>query len=295
MLLSMTGFGNKSYDFPWGTVIFEASSTNHKYQDFSVRLPVELVSLENRLLNLLRTLVKRGKVRLSATIAWNPGSDLPTLSEEGLINLYNQIKRITRRNNLELSNDITNLLLIPGLFGGASTVAERAALENPELWDSLAKDAIESMIEMKKSEGEKIKIVLKNNLSDLEISLEDMKARWKIARDAALESIRTRIETVLEKYNLELDEPRIAEEVTLAADRWDVTEESDRLEAHIEKFKLVLNEDECSGKKLDFLIQEIIRELNTMGSKVADSEFRWLVVNAKTCVEKMREQIQNVE
>ncbi|MBQ7196159.1 MAG: YicC family protein [Synergistaceae bacterium] len=295
MLLSMTGFGNKSYDFPWGTVIFEASSTNHKYQDFSVRLPVELASLENRLLNLLRTLVKRGKVRLSATIAWNPGSDLPTLSEEGLINLYNQIKRITRRNNLELSNDITNLLLIPGLFGGASTVAERAALENPELWDSLAKDAIESMIEMKKSEGEKIKIVLKNNLSDLEISLEDMKARWEIARDAALESIRTRIETVLEKYNLELDEPRIAEEVTLAADRWDVTEESDRLEAHIEKFKIVLNEDECSGKKLDFLIQEIIRELNTMGSKVADSEFRWLVVNAKTCVEKMREQIQNVE
>ena len=295
MLLSMTGFGSKSYEFSWGTVIFEVSSTNHKYQDFSVRLPVELVSLENRLLNLLRTSVRRGKVRLSANIAWDTGAEIPTLSEEGLINLYNQVKRITKRNNLEFSNDITNLLSIPGLLGESKNVAERAALENPELWDKLATDAINSMMEMKKSEGEKLKLILKNNTADLEKIFEKMKLRWKAARNSALDSIKSRIEEVLEHYSLELDEARIAEEVTLASDKWDITEEIDRLESHIEKFRLVIDEDESSGKKLDFLIQEMIREINTMGSKVADGEFRWLVVEAKTCVEKMREQIQNVE
>ena len=291
----MTGFGSKSCEFSWGSVIIEISSVNHKFQDFSVKLPKELISLENRILNLMRSSIRRGKVKFSASILWNPGSEIPLINEAGLMNLYNQIKKITKRNGLEISNDITNLLLIPGLFESTANAAELAALENPEIWDEAVNDAIKSLMEMKISEGEKLKSAVEKDFNSLEKILASMAERWKVARDEALESIRARIEAVLENYNLELDEARIAEEVSLAADRWDVSEEIARMEAHIEKFHQTINNQESSGKKLDFLIQEMIREINTAGAKVSDADFRWLVVEAKTCIERIREQIQNVE
>ncbi|MBQ3585338.1 MAG: DUF1732 domain-containing protein, partial [Synergistaceae bacterium] len=105
---------------------------------------------------------------------------------------------------------------------------------------------------------------------------------------------RIRIENVMEHYDLEFDEARIAQEVALLSDRWDVSEEVARLEAHTGRFRQIMDEDSC-GKKLDFLIQEMNREINTMGSKVNDSEFRWGIVEAKSCIERMREQIQNIE
>ena len=295
MLLSMTGFGSTSYEFSWGTVIFELTSTNHKYQDFSVKLPNELISLENRMLNLMRSLIVRGKVKLSVSISWNAGAEIPLFNEEGLLNLYNQLKKFTKRNYLEFSNNITNLLLIPGIFNFSVNAAEKSAVENLEIWDKILVDAVKSLMDMKKAEGEKLRLKIEKDLVMLEEILEQMQARWKIAQKEALGSIKLRIEEVLEEYKLPIDEARIAAEVALAADRWDVSEEISRMELHNEKFKQTLNDEEPSGKKLDFLIQEMIREMNTMGSKVADADFRWLVVEAKTCIERMREQIQNVE
>ena len=102
MFLSMTGFGSKTQEFSWGTVSFEVSSVNHKYQDFTARLPRELLSLENRMIMLMRSLIGRGKVKLTAEIAWNPGARIPALDDEGLMNLFNQVRRIAKRNNLEI-------------------------------------------------------------------------------------------------------------------------------------------------------------------------------------------------
>ncbi|MBR6901011.1 MAG: hypothetical protein IKN30_02990, partial [Synergistaceae bacterium] len=100
MFLSMTGFGSKSHEFSWGTVVFELSSINHKFQDFLVKLPPELSSLENRMLNIMRSSIGRGRVRLSVSITWNAGAEVPQLDEEGLVNLFNQIKKFTKKNNL---------------------------------------------------------------------------------------------------------------------------------------------------------------------------------------------------
>ena len=101
MFLSMTGFGSSSQEFSWGRVSVEITSVNHKYQDFSARLPRELSSLENRIINLLRSTITRGKVKLSAEIAWNPGARIPLLDEEGLMNLLNQVRRIAKRSHME--------------------------------------------------------------------------------------------------------------------------------------------------------------------------------------------------
>lgn len=294
MFVSMTGYGSKLHQFEWGTVKFEVSSVNHKYQDFSVKLPRELSSLENRILSLLRSKVARGKVKLSAEITWNPGAKIPLLDNDSLRVFINNVRTIAKRNGLEAAKDINSFLMIPGVLDVTANVAEEAALETPEIWDSLTLDAISAMMDMKKSEGEKLRVAVEADLSKLEVITYSLKERWTVACAEALEGLRTRIENVMEHYDLEIDEARIAQEVALMSDKWDVSEETARLQAHMGKFRQVMEESSC-GKKLDFLIQEMNREINTMGSKVNDSQFRWGVVEAKTCIERMREQIQNIE
>ena len=294
MFISMTGFGSKSYSFTWGTVKFEISSINHKYQDFTVKLPRELMSLENRILSILRNNIPRGKVKLSAEITWNPGAKIPALDNDSLRVFINQVRTIAKRNSLDTAKDITSFLMIPGVLDVSANVAEEEARQNPAIWDKLTLEAIDALQEMRKTEGGKLHEKVSDDLSKLESIIETLKERWKIASGEAIEGLRTRIENVMEHYNLEIDEARIAQEVALMSDRWDVSEETARLEAHTGKFRKVMEEDSC-GKKLDFLIQEMNREINTMGSKVNDSDFRWGVVEAKTCIERMREQIQNIE
>lgn len=295
MFLSMTGFGSISREFSWGTVLVEASSVNHKYQEFSVRLPKELASLENRIINLMRREITRGKVRLSIEISWNPGANIPVLDEKGLINLINQVRKIANRNHLEAPADITNFLLIPGVYEDHSNLAEQEARANPEVWDNIIIGAIKSLTEAKQSEGLKLKSTVESDLTLLAKITQSLKERWTDANVEAIEGLRNRIESVMEYYNLEIDAARVAQEVSLLSDKWDVSEELVRLEAHTEKFRQVMELPEPSGKRLDFLIQEMNREINTMGSKVADAQFRWGVVEAKSCVERMREQIQNIE
>ena len=295
MFISMTGFGSASREFSWGTVLVEITSVNHKYQDFSVRLPRELSSLENRMINLMRGAIPRGKVKLSVDITWNPGARLPLLDEEGLFNLINQVRKIATRNRLEVPSDVTEFLMLPGVYDSNSNIAEQAARTTPEVWDGIVTNAINSLLEMKKSEGQKLKAKVEADLGMLEKIVATLKERWEIANAEALEGLRTRIESVMEHYDLEIDEARIAQEVSLMSDKWDVSEELVRMEAHTEKFRQIMETKEPSGKRLDFLIQEMNREINTMGSKVNDAQFRWGVVEAKSCVERMREQIQNIE
>ncbi|MBQ9574997.1 MAG: YicC family protein [Synergistaceae bacterium] len=294
MFVSMTGFGSKSYEFTWGTVKFEITSVNHKFQDFSARLPRELSSLENRIVTLMRSSITRGKVKLFAEITWNPGAKIPALDNDGLRALVNQVRSIAKRNNLEVSGDITDFLVIPGVLDTSSNVAEEAALENSEIWDKLTLDAVAALMEMKKSEGQKLYIKVSEDLKILEGIITALKERWKTASAEAIEGLRSRFDSVMEHFDIEIDAARVAQEVALMSDKWDVSEETARLEAHTEKFRQIMNEEPC-GKKLDFLIQEMNREINTMGSKVNDAVFRWGIVEAKTCIERMREQIQNIE
>jgi uncharacterized protein (TIGR00255 family) len=137
--------------------------------------------------------------------------------------------------------------------------------------------------------------VVELDLQEFEGLLRALSARWSEASSDSLESLKTRIEKVMERFDLEIDQNRIAQEVSLMADKWDVSEELKRLSGHIAKFKEITSGKDSEGRKLDFLIQEMNREVNTMGSKVGDAEFRWMIVDAKSCLERIREQIQNVE
>ena len=295
MILSMTGFGSKSYEFSWGSVLIEISSINSKYQDFIVKLPKELSSLENRILALMRKLIARGHVKLSAEINWAPGGQVPIIDEKGLISFFNQVRKIAIHNRLEVTNNLTNFLLVPGILDLNDNLAEQEAKKNPEVWDNIVKEVIELLMEARRYEGKVIHEKIESDLNELDNVFNNMQERWKTAKESALDNIRQRIEEVLKHYSLELDEARISEEVTLASDRWDISEEIVRMKAHCDKFRQTLEVSGPVGKKLDFLLQEMNREINTMGSKVPDADFRWGVVEAKTCIERIREQIQNVE
>lgn len=292
MFLSMTGFGRSSREFPWGTVTFELTSVNHRYQDFSARLPRELSSLESRMITSLRAAVNRGKVKLSAEIAWNPGARTPTLDEEGLMSLFRKVRDLSRAEGLD-TPQLASFLSLPGICETADLVNE--AEGGDAVWDELLASAVSSLMEMKKAEGAKLRGVIEADLVLFEGIITKLSERWKTASGEALEALRTRIEKVMGHFALEIDEARVAQEVSLMADKWDVSEELARLSAHIERFRQTMDGQELAGRRLDFLIQEMNREVNTMGSKVCDADFRWGVVEAKSCLERIREQIQNVE
>ena len=292
----MTGFGRSKREFEWGTVCFEITSVNHKYQDIIIKLPPELSSIETQMINSLRNSLGRGHIRLNVEVNFNPETRLPLIDETSVLNFYHQIKRIGRRHNFSFSTDLNTILQTPGFMEANLSTAMRIANEvEPAVWDEILNEALKNLNDMKKAEGIKLQSVIENDLTLLEKIVMSLNARWKAARDEAIENLRARIESVMEHFQLGLDDARIAQEITIISDKWDVSEEIERFRSHIEKFRAFINDKDSSGRKLDFLIQEIMRELNTMGAKVNDAPFRWGVVEAKTCVERIREQIQNIE
>ena len=150
-------------------------------------------------------------------------------------------------------------------------------------------------MEMQKSEGSKLAEAVGADMTEFARLTGVLSERWNTASKDALEALRTRIGKVMEHFDLEIDANRIAQEISLLADKWDVSEELRRLSSHLSKFREIMSSGNSEGRKLDFLVQEMNREVNTMGSKVGDAEFRWMVVEAKSCLERIREQIQNVE
>jgi uncharacterized protein (TIGR00255 family) len=293
MFLSMTGFGRASSVFSWGTVSFEITSVNHRYQEISVRLPKEIFSLESVITASLRSLLKRGKIRLSADIEWAAEFKIAKIDTEALRSYYDQLQGVIADLNAPPA-DLTVLLTLPGVCDSSRLRGESAG-ETDDLWKNLVLDTVNALMEMKRSEGEKLRAVVDEDLKELERLVGALSERWDSVSSEALSGLEARIRKVMERFNMELDQNRIAQEISLLADKWDVSEELARLAGHISKFKEIASGRESEGRKLDFLIQEMNREVNTMGSKTGDAEFRWMVVEAKSCLERIREQIQNVE
>lgn len=269
---------------------------NHRYQEISVKLPREISFFESLFVSLLRDWLKRGKVRLNAEITWAAEYRTARLDEDAISSYCAQLKEISGRVGAPTDFGLAALLALPGVCDSPRpSVGGEASAEEWKEWKALLKETVDALLEMKKSEGEKLRVVAEMDLTAFEGLIRSLSARWKTASSEAFESLRARVEKVMERFNLEIDQNRAAQEVSLLADRWDVSEELTRLSSHITKFREIASGPNSEGRKLDFLIQEMNREVNTMGSKVGDAEFRWTVVEAKSCLERIREQIQNVE
>ena len=148
---------------------------------------------------------------------------------------------------------------------------------------------------MRETEGAHLREAVLLDVVALEKLVNSIEEKWQPTRDAAFEAMKTRMSETLEKMGQNLDEGRYMQEIVILNDKWDVSEEIARLKSHIKKFRATGEEKESSGRKLDFIVQEMNREVNTLDSKIADAEIRWLAVEAKACLERIREQIQNIE
>jgi uncharacterized protein (TIGR00255 family) len=296
----MTGFSGARIEREWGAISLELSSVNHRYQEIYVRLPRELQAWEPWFHQRVRALYRRGKVQARVEITWAASAQTAAINRDVLKSYYRQLSELEaslcpgdeghRRIALE------SLVGLPGVIDARERFGVSDATGTEALLDELLAAGAASWNEMRRLEGSHLEAAVGEHLAALEELAARISGLWEGARDNAFEAMTGRIKHALSAAGVPFpDDSRLAQEALIIADRWDISEELARLSSHITKFKEAGASPESSGRKLDFLVQEINRELNTLNSKVSDSEVRWLAVEAKAAIERVREQIQNLE
>lgn len=293
MAISMTGFGRGEYKDDKYSFLIECKTINHKYADINIRLPRKISFLEDKARNLIKDYVKRGRVDLYIKLDVLGDEDVNLKFDEVLASQYVDIlKQI--RDKFDLVDDISvmNIAKFPDIVK-----SEEKEEDEDVLWSMLKKaleEALCKLKEMRSEEGEKLAQdvvkrcdLLKNYIEEIE------KYSYNVVIDYK-EKLNNRIGELLENPSL-VDENRLAQEVAMYADKSSITEEIVRFESHIQQLKKTIVKNESIGRKIDFLIQEMNRETNTIGSKSSDLNITNLVVEVKSELEKIREQIQNIE
>lgn len=296
MYVSMTGYGSASAEREWGSATLEISSVNHRYQEISARLPKEMSSCEPRLHSAMRSKFRRGKVQIRVEIARSARTQTAAIDREALAHYYREISAARDELGTERYVSLDVLIGLPGVLDAGPKDGSPTQEEAESLLDELLDAACASWDAMRRTEGEHLAASIGEHLTELERSAGEIRSRWAGAKDAAFAALRARITEMLEGIGAQLpSEDRFAQEAALIADKWDIAEELARLDSHIKKFRETGESSEAIGRKLDFIVQEMNREVNTINSKVQDADIRWLSIEAKASIERMREQIQNLE
>jgi uncharacterized protein (TIGR00255 family) len=292
MLKSMTGFGRGEGETTLGKVFVETRSVNHRYCDINVKLPKRLAAFENRIKELIRSLVSRGRIDISMKLDSTGEEKIQFNVDFHLAEQYYRALQ-SLKEKLQLKDKITLELL-----AGAKdliTVREEATDLEP-YWQEIVpilKQSFQDMDYMKRLEGEVLTKDFRHRLERIAHQLEDIKERYPSLLDAYLSRLSDRLRLLL--GDMEVDPNRLQQEIALLAERTDITEEIVRVESHLNQFLALMETDEPVGRKMDFLLQEINREVNTVSAKANDAETSQRVVEIKGELEKIREQVQNIE
>lgn len=275
-----------------GKISVEIRSVNHRYSDINIRLPKRLAPFETRIKELIRSQISRGRIDISVRLD-SMGEEKVQLAVD--LHLAKQYYKALQslRKKLRLKDKI-RLELLAGAKDVITATEETADLE--PYWQEILpilKRSFQNLDDMKRSEGEVLEKDLRQRLERISQQLEDIKelypSRLNAYRDRLLEKLRSLLEGV------EVDSSRFQQEVAFLAERTDITEEIVRAESHLAQFVSLLEADEPVGRKMDFLLQEINREVNTVSAKASDAEISQKVIGIKGELEKIREQAQNIE
>lgn len=292
MIQSMTGFGRCQKTLGSRDITVEIKAVNHRYLEFSSRLPRSLGFIEDKLKAQVQSRIARGKVEVSVTVAEQKGSASRVTLNEGLALSYLEELRIFARKN-GLTDDLTlsDFCRLPDLF-----TTRMAEVDEDALWRDIsetADGALDSFIAMRRREGEKLSADLAAKLYNILTLVESVERRSPETVEAYRQRLYKKLGELL--ADRQIDDSRVLTEAALFADKVAVDEETVRLRSHIDQFRHILTLEEPVGRKLDFLVQEMNREANTIGSKAQDAEMARIVVELKSEIEKVREQIQNIE
>jgi len=290
MLRSMTGFGYYEYSEDDITFTIEIKTVNHRYLDLFLRMPKQISAFEDRVRAIISERIQRGKVDVYITCD-NKGDDaVDVVLDEGLARAYtNALKAMA--GNLGIKDDISVSTL--ARFPDILKVEKKEDDERIGLiLEKAVEKAVSSLVEMREKEGEKLKESMVQNLQNVKAYLEKIRERAPMVVKEYKEKLEARIEELI---GMKIDPARLAMEVAIFADKCSIDEEIVRLGSHIEQMKDLLNQGSPVGKKMDFLIQEMNREVNTIGAKAGDLDITRYVVELKNEIEKLREQVQNIE
>lgn len=292
MIKSMTGFGRGHEVLNGRDITVEIRAVNHRYYEFSSRLPRAYTFAEEKLKSLLQGKISRGKVEVSVQVQnVTAVSEKITANKEVISDYVAALREI--KDELSLTDDLSlsAILRLPDAF----TVV-KAETDEEQLWEDLktvAERALANFIKMRETEGERMKADISERLTAIENNVSFVEERSPMIVENYRKRLYDKMCEVLEGKNI--DENRILLEAGVFSEKTAVDEETVRLRSHIAQFREMLESAEPIGRKLDFLVQEMNRETNTIGSKVQDIEVTKIVVDQKSEIEKIREQIQNIE
>lgn len=292
MIKSMTGFGRAQETVDGMTVTVELKSVNHRYFEFTAKVPRTYGFLEEKLKSFLNARVSRGKMECYVSIENLEESDMEVLVNPSLAKGYvDALRTLSETFGLKEDYSAISIAKFPDVL-----TLRKAPADEEKIWNAVQKVtelAVERFVTMRETEGEKLRADILSKADTILEHVAFVESRSPQTVREYHEKLRQRMEELLE--NTQVDEQRLLTEAAIFADKVAVDEETVRLRSHISQLREFLNAGEPIGRKLDFLVQEMNRESNTIGSKAQDVEIAKRVIAIKAEVEKIREQVQNIE
>ena len=288
----MTGYGRAQKILNGRDILVEIRSVNHRYYEYSSRIPRTYSYIDEKLKALLKNSISRGKVEAAVTINNIEGKDTEIAINKGVAEGYVAALRSVSE-ELKLADDLSlsKLMKLPDIF-----TVQKTPDDEEQVWNDVAEvaqEAVDKFVEMRSTEGER----LKNDITEKADGILRMVMEVERLSPITVENYRNRLYKKLSEVleNKDIDEQRILTEAAIFSEKIAVDEETVRLRSHISQLKNMLRSNEAVGRKLDFIVQEMNREVNTIGSKAQDLNITKIVVDMKAEIEKIREQIQNIE
>lgn len=293
----MTGFGESSGDAHGVHFTLELRSLNNRYFKFNSRLPEEIMTLDAELESHLRKRVGRGSFALTVKLRVADAQTASTINEDVLLGYLDHLETVQAKiNDQSITIELSQLLSLPGVLSAA--MADEAFLQRarPVLL-GLLDEATQKLTTMRQAEGEALVEDLHKHLAFIRTRTDTIAERAPVVVDEYHDRLRTRVTELVTKAELDIDKLDLMREVAIFADRSDIAEELSRITGHLDQFGLKLEEadGEPAGRTLDFIAQELLREANTIGSKCNDAQISKAVVEIKGAIDRIKEQVQNVE
>ena len=294
MIRSMTGYGRAQMMIDSMSITVELRSVNHRYFEFNSRVPRNYGFLDEKLKGFIGSLVARGKVECYVSVENLEDSEVEILVNHSLASSYiNALKELAERNDLVLRDD----LVVSTLARNNDIFAvHKQEADEEKIWNAVkivTEEAVAKFVSMREAEGEKLK-------ADVLYRADEILKKVSIIEERSPETVKEYNDKLLARINeflsdVQVDEQRLLTECAIFADKVAVAEETVRLRSHIDQLRLFMDSNEAIGRKIDFLVQEMNREANTIGSKAQDVTIARNVIDIKAEIEKIREQIQNIE
>ncbi|NLI89582.1 MAG: YicC family protein [Epulopiscium sp.] len=294
MIKSMTGYGRGEYIEGDRQAIVEISSVNNRYLDTNIRMPRSIAYFEEDIRKYVQKHVARGKLDIYITYSSQDEDDVSISVNESLCKKYVSTLREVQ-DKYDLIDDIStmNITSLPDVL-----LIEKDQTDKDKIWEIVSKaleEAVSSLNDMRSSEGRMLKADLILKTQNIFTIIDDINDRCPLIVDRYKQKLYKKILETLDSLEVEVEESRVLTEVAIFSDRTSIDEELTRLRSHITQLNGILNEGGVVGRKLDFLLQEINRESNTIGSKASDELTTKYVIELKSEIEKIREQVQNIE